>query len=787
MLLFALVATAAAAAEAPLVTWPEGPARLTVARDGSFSVDDGAGAAVSLGRLMVFDPQWNAGHQDGADVELAEVRDGAAHVRARLTGPGKQVWTVTQTVRPVTGGWEFELVARPTAPAIVNEVNVVVDLPIARYAGTRLVLQPGDETKFPEQPPADHHFVSGGARRIVCGTAAAGQLVLDLDRRRTCMVQDTRQWKETVYQAFIQLLDHPRTVKPDEELRGRFTLRPADKTEYATTRVPLKSVAPLALGAVRVEAGAVGEPATAHVALKGTWDTPFWAEQVALDADITAPDGTVRHVPGFYSADFTRTIEDGSENLEPRGAPEWLVRWLPEQPGDYQLALTATDRSGSVHGEARATVAAGARRPLLRVSRTDSHYFEFDDGRPYFANGLNVCWYGPHGTADYDQWFGDLAANGGNYARVWMPPWAFGFEWGAPGDYRQDRCAQFDYVLALAQQKGIYLKVCLEFFRTFDARNPYAKANGGPCATVLDVFRDEAAKRMWRNRLRYVAARWGWSANILGWELWNEINCVQGYDAKVVQPWEREMAGAMKKLNPQHLTVSSLGSFVEEPELWRSPEMDWAQIHGYWHPSWHSTEFGKDMAQMVADHVAKIRDFGKPAFFAEFGLVDQDWGGSPRMKDDPKGVHLHNGLWAAMMAGAAGTAHLWWWDNYVAPQKLWWQFKPVAAYIAGVPFNTGGFTPIRVDTATPGLRVTGLKGTAMTLLWAQNRAHTWWNTAEHKPMAPVTDATVTIDGARGRSVEVWDTWTGERRRIFTADSDTLALGTVDTDVALKIR
>ena len=164
LMLIALVSTAAAA-EAPLVTWNADGATLTLARDGSFSLEDGAGPLIPLGRLLIFDPDWHAVGQQGAAVELAEVRDGVAGVRARLAG-----WTVTQTVRPVAGGWEFDLAAKPAAPIKVNEVSFVADLPIARFSGTRLVFAPGEESRFPEKQPADHHFLSGPARKIVCGT-----------------------------------------------------------------------------------------------------------------------------------------------------------------------------------------------------------------------------------------------------------------------------------------------------------------------------------------------------------------------------------------------------------------------------------------------------------------------------------------------------------------------------------------------------------------------------------------------------------------------------------------
>ena len=252
-----------------------------------------------------------------------------------------------------------------------------------------------------------------------------------------------------------------------------------------------------------------------------------------------------------------------------------------------------------------------------------------------------------------------------------------------------------------------------------------------------------------------------------------------------MQAWAREMCDYLKSINPRHLTVNSLGSYVYEPELWQSPQIDFAQMHGYWHPNWKSTEFGKDMAQMMVDHVAKLRGFGKPAFFAEFGLVNQTWGLSPRSDDDRDGVNLHNGMWGAMMAGAAGVGHLWWWDNYVEPKNLWYHYKGVSGYVDGVPWTSAGFEPFE-PAASAGVRALGLRGKDLSLIWVQNRAHTWWNVAEKKPVAPVEAATVTLPGAKGRTVEVWDTYTGAKARDFVAEGDTLSLGTLEKDIALKV-
>ncbi len=69
----------------------------------------------------------------------------------------------------------------------------------------------------------------------------------------------------------------------------------------------------------------------------------------------------------------------------------------------------------------------------MRVSRQSPRYFAYDDGRPFFAIGENVCWSGNHTpVADYAAWLKELGAAGGNWARLWLAYNEKGLEWLAP-------------------------------------------------------------------------------------------------------------------------------------------------------------------------------------------------------------------------------------------------------------------------------------------------------------------------------------------------------------------
>lgn len=422
---------------------------------------------------------------------------------------------------------------------------------------------------------------------------------------------------------------------------------------------------------------------------------PIYAEYVNTAGMKVQPEGTLRGrlEPGKWCEIVWRLPAPGEDvKAEPEavGAPYYAVRFMPEQVGSHRYAITrgeTTLKEGTfdcVPGEVGAPV---------RVSKRDPFYFETIEGKPYLAIGENVCWYGRGRTADYDRWFDAMAKAGCDYCRIWMPSWAFGIEWDQLGQYRLDRAWELDYVLDLARKRGIYVMLCLDYHGAFRVHqgmwpeNPYNKARGGPCAEPIDFFRDPRAEDFYRQRLRYLVARYASYSNLLSWELCNEVNLIEGYQSDVVTPWHAEMAGCLHKTDPyHHLVTTSFGGPQGDPAIWKLPEINYVQSHDYRDTDW---------AVNAADWVRTQRElYGKPMLFGEFGIST---GGAQEVRSDPQGIYLHNGLWASVMAGGAGSAMTWWWDSYVQPLDLYHHFRSISLFCQGIAW-TEGFRPL-ADTA----------------------------------------------------------------------------------------
>ena len=196
--------------------------------------------------------------------------------------------------------------------------------------------------------------------------------------------------------------------------------------------------------------------------------------------------------------------------------------------------------------------------------------------------------------------------------------------------------------------------------------------------------------------------------------------------------------------------------------MWALPENEFAQMHGYYYFSEEMKRDAKDMAGFMTKWLSEIDHYGKPYLFAEFGIVPDKPDTRGLWDRYRQGVHMHNGLWAPLAFGSAWTGTLRWWFNYIDPKDLYFQFRPVAEFVKGIPWTTEGFEKADLESSSGNLRALGLTCLRLTLLWLENREHTWWNVTQNHPIEPVEGATVTVKGVQaGRyKVEYFDTWKG---------------------------
>ncbi|AHF90699.1 hypothetical protein OPIT5_11310 [Opitutaceae bacterium TAV5] len=425
----------------------------------------------------------------------------------------------------------------------------------------------------------------------------------------------------------------------------------------------------------------------------------------------------------------------------------------------------------------------------MRVSARHGRYLEFDDGTTFVPVGLNLSFprfakNAEEGLVCYGEWLHELAANGGNFFRLWLGHPFFDVEPDRAGEFDETAAERLGRVLDLAWSLGLRTKVTLEHFRSLETapvaeifpgaarfeRGQYHCSKGGPVESMDAFWRGTEAQAFYLEKLDWLAERFAGHPAVMAWELWNEINAAQGHGWEV---WTEQMLPELRRRFPRCITLQSLGSFcggyAEPAYRWLCglPGNDVAQVHRYLDPGaeWEVCRGPVDV--LVADAVRTLCEWRTeaggvtcPVLLAEGGAVEAHHAGPSNLYErDHEGIILHDVLFAPFFAGAAGCGQAWHWDVYVARHQLWWHFGRFARAIAGFDPVAEGAEPVFWET--PRLRVYALHGKDVSLIWLRDRRCDWSSELEAgRDAVPVAGEHLCLlsDFATSGLVEFYDPW-----------------------------
>ena len=426
------------------------------------------------------------------------------------------------------------------------------------------------------------------------------------------------------------------------------------------------------------------------VELGATYDNPFDSSDVALDAEVALPDGKTLSVPGYFAVPFRRKELTDREELVADGPAGWHLRWTPSQAGDYVLVVCLRDRTGQRRSEPwRIAVAASDAPGFVRLSPRDRRYLEMDNGRAFYPLGVNLCWPGPQRkTLDYDDWIPAFAQAGCTATRLWLAPaWnplaleqsGKAEEGRGLGQFDQAAAWRLEHVLKLAEREGLFVKLCLDSFNILREKDcypywektPHNAAHGGPLPRPAEFWTSATMDRFYRDKLRYLVARYGAFTHVLSWEFWNEVDGTTDYQTEPVRAWHQRMAQYLRSIDPyRHLITTSFANSAGDPAIDGLPELDYVQTHLYG---------GTDPVARLARYQSDKEKFGKPHYVGEFGA---DCTGD-RFADDPEGLQVHDALWLTVADGASGAAQSWYWE-LIHAHGMHHFYRHVARFTAGI-------------------------------------------------------------------------------------------------------
>lgn len=442
---------------------------------------------------------------------------------------------------------------------------------------------------------------------------------------------------------------------------------------------------------------------------------PFDPAVTDLWVEFLGPDDRRVRATAFW-------IKDGS-------GTGWAVRLLPHVTGKWNAAAAASFGGDSPVPVGKAFSFEVSKVPVhQKVGIDPDHpaYFAFEDGSPYVPIGLNLAWSTGSPLGDYRSWFRKLAANGGNFARIWMASWSFGLEWKDTGlgnySARMDRAANLDRVLEMAEEYGIRVMLCLVNHGAFTERtdsewkdNPYNKANGGPLEKPGQFVTSDIARELFARRVRYIAARWSHSPALHSWEWWNEVNWTSIDDDLL--PWIREMNGVFDRHDPYHRLCTSSWADRGPANAWAMRELDFAQQHDYTEADL-GLHYGSQQSKFREEVPVKPLLPGELGYATSYDASD----GRPFNWDE---VHLHNGLWAPIFRGYAGTGMYWWWDLMVDPLRMWPAYKGIARFVDAVQEHSriAAHRPHPAKLVGGAASALALVSSSSVLFWVRSNLH----------------------------------------------------------------
>ncbi|MBA3708296.1 MAG: hypothetical protein H0W83_05705 [Planctomycetes bacterium] len=539
---------------------------------------------------------------------------------------------------------------------------------------------------------------------------------------------------------------------------------------------------------------------------------PWDPAQVRVDAEITAPDGVVRVQPCFWyvpqeayeaSSFSTEKKRDLAwERFRDAGPGSWCLRFAPDRPGlwrwRWRLTVTTAERTWTHPGGELTAIACAIPGRGVVALPAHGRGLITSDGAPFIPVGINCGWPTEMGSQVYDRWLTSLAAAGGNATRLWLVHYYGGtsLEWATSevnagyrgiGHYSNESAERLDRILAAAERRDIKVMLCLFTFGDFAwdwPKNPLATAAGGWLERPVEFFTDVKALTATRNLLRYLVARYGCSRSLWAWELWNEVDTMDGFDDGKATEWHREMARALKQLDAHHHLVTTDYRFTPPTTSCLSyalPDIDFAQLHTYW----------PLIPEAFQEEHARLDGFKKPIVIGEYGLHVYP----ESLAADPAGIHLHDGLWGGLFTGACGGGMAWWWDRYVEPRGLWGHCAGLSRFVAGE--SIADLAPAEARVAG-GAAVYALAGPGRAWVWVEDhRAFTLDLSAVPVQLAtytivadaPATSVTIAGDHTGEWQIDTIDTYDGvvlARRRVTgSARGLTVALAPYRHDVALK--
>ncbi|MBU3814574.1 MAG: DUF5060 domain-containing protein [Candidatus Bacteroides intestinipullorum] len=431
------------------------------------------------------------------------------------------------------------------------------------------------------------------------------------------------------------------------------------------------------------------------IEVKQSYRNPYAQEDIALDMLVTAPSGKELRLPCYFE-------KAGQGKLS-----YWKAHFTPQEAGTYTYAFVLSKAGKETDRSQGQTFRAAASEGRGFLHTKSDWVLMFDNGEPFRGVGENICWESRDhddskyykalhelgGRYNYDYLLENLAKSGGDFFRTWMCGWNLPIDYRGPFNnqryvesdeyYNPSALQRMDYLVELSESLGLYMMLTL-------GQGGFTPDHRGVASDSDEFFGKPEARAWYKNRLRYIVARWGYSPAIAMWEFFNEVDNVQHrhkggpIDGRKITDWHAEMSAYLKQIDPyEHIVTTSI-SHRDVEGLNSVEDIDINQKHIY------------NRTDAIPEEINRyVRQYGKPYIIGEFG---REWDWSKNFDDfsDEMDIDFRRGIWYGVFSPTPVLPLSWWWEYFDA--------RGMTAYYRGVrdicdrmlAAGRGSFEPLEV-------------------------------------------------------------------------------------------
>ncbi len=298
---------------------------------------------------------------------------------------------------------------------------------------------------------------------------------------------------------------------------------------------------------------------------------------------------------------------------------------------------------------------------------------------------------------DYTAFLDWALAGGSRVVRVQLNSIAMGYT--GTGAVDEAWAVQWDRVLDAAQEKGIYVLPVFSSWFDWNAgagystwsSNPLNQAKGGPVKSPAELFRKgSATQEMWMQWMQTLVERWRGRKNILGWEIFSEVNLATGATESSGIDFVDTAAAVIRFSDPGRPVTASIADTGTWRDFYREADIDFIQTHPY--PP--SARLDRTVVEEVR---AYLKKYDRPVLIGESGLNAE----SPELYPQKAEIGVRHAIWADIVSGAMNARALYWEDSFslfIPRLGRSWMEKYQTAELPAVGFTKGvdftGFRPL---------------------------------------------------------------------------------------------